>query len=59
MNEKALSAFPDWARELVEEKTPYLASDPDLTVIAVGESRVRFRSRGFIYTVDRGRQQVI
>lgn len=55
-------AMPQWARDLVSEKAPYLASDETFTIVRTpcqAGHRVSFKSRGFVYTVDRERQQVI
>lgn len=50
-----MHTLPDWARVLIAEKTPFLASDPEFQVT---ESRwsdewLSFKARGFHYTAIR------
>jgi hypothetical protein len=54
-----LSALPEWARELLENRTPYIASDPELWVSYISEMRCQVYAREFFYGIDKERAQVI
>jgi hypothetical protein len=54
-----INALPDWARELLQTMTPYIASDPELWVSHIGNDRCQIYSRDFFYGIDKRRQQII
>jgi hypothetical protein len=53
--------LPDWAQNLIGQKTPYLASDPEFQIVQSRYSFdwVQFKSRGFLYVANRYKQQIV
>lgn len=53
--------LPEWAWKLISGKTPYLASDENMEIVNdfYSDKWIGVRTRGFVYRIDRKRQQVL